>query len=143
MKKRAIYSTGIVMMLLTCLGIIGSSVTAGSRQHAELSSLTMNKLTEADFEGLTTHVSIPDGFLVVGGQIRVPVVESLTLRSGELINTVILDEKGGQIPLSQIKKYQRVHVYGYRTDAGFVFANKIKRLALRPGDKAGPNTEPE
>jgi hypothetical protein len=142
MIKKAFKSSRVIAILIACLAIIGSSVVAGSRHHDELTSLTFNKLSEMHFEDQVTHVSVTEGFIVVG-QIRVPVVEKLTLRSGETFHTLIVDEKGGKIPLSQIRIFQRVHVYGYKTDSGFVFAEKIQRLALKKGDKTGPSAIPE
>ncbi len=142
MNKKIMYKAAQIIMLMVCLGIMGSSVMAGSKQPWKLGKVNLNDLTPVEFEGQATYINPTDGFLVVG-QTKVPVVENQSLKSGESITTVIVDENGNRIPMSQIKEFNRVLVNGYKSRAGFLFAEKIQRKPLKDGDKKGASSVPE
>ena len=142
MKRKLIYNTGLVVILIACLGFIGSSVTAGARQYNKFNKISMDQLTWAEHEGQAFNVNPTEAFFVVN-QIKIHVVENLRLRSGEVFSTVILDENGNRMLLSQLKDFQRVAVEGYITRENFTFATKIKRKPLRSGDPTKTSAIPQ
>ena len=142
MKTKHLYTTGFFAILIGCLGIMGSSVMAGSKNMSQLTKINLNDLRLAHYEGQATLVDPTDRCIVLGG-IRIPVVEGQKMGSGEVITTEIYNEKGQRIPLSQLKNYDRVQVHGYRSNIGFLFAETIQKIAPKPGDKKGPGSEPQ
>ena len=142
MKRKLIYNTGLVVILIACLGFIGSSVTAGARQYNKFNKISMEELNKTLHEGQAFSVNPTEAFFVVN-QIKIHVVENLRLRSGEVISTVIIDENGNRMLLSQLKNFQRVRVEAYTTRENFTFASKIKRVPLRPGDPTKPSAIPQ
>jgi len=140
MKRKQLYTLSFIAMLIACLSIIGSSVMAGSRL-AKIAQIPMKDLSQVEFQGIAFNINTTDSFLFVD-QTEVNIVENQSLKSGEVISSVILDEKGNRIPLTQIKDYQRVFVKGLSTARGFTIALKIQRQPLRPGDKSGPSSVP-
>lgn len=142
MKTKYLYAVGIIAILFGCLGILGSSVMAGSKNMSQLSKIKLSDLRLVHYEGQATLVDPTDRCLVLGG-IRIPVVEGQKMGSGEVITTEIYDEKGQRIPLSQLKNYDRVQVHGYRSNIGFLFAETIQKMAPKPGDKSGPSSVPQ
>jgi hypothetical protein len=141
MKRKHIYKTGIVAILIGCLGFLGSSVMAGSRD-AKFARILMEDLLAQEINGQAFSVNVTDSFLVVD-QTKVYVVENIKLKSGETISTEITDENGNRLPLSQIKNYQRVKVKAYTSEDGCTIASKIQRLKNKPEDPKGPSGIPQ
>lgn len=143
MKTKYLYTAGLIAILIGCLGILGSSVMAGSKNMAQLTKIKLSDLTPSHFESQVSWVDPTDRCIVVGG-FRIAVVEGQRMGSGEVITTKIYDENGRRIPLSQLKNYDRIQIDCYKTVAdGFLFAERIQRLAPKPGDKRGPSSEPQ
>ena len=133
---------GIIAILIGCLGIMGSSVMADSKNMDQLTTVKLSELRSVHFEGQATLVA-PSARCIVLGGIRIPVVEEQRMGSGEVITTRIFDEKGQRITLAQLKNYDRVQVVGYSSRIGFLFAESIQRIASKPGYKSGSSSEPQ
>jgi len=142
MKTKYLYTAGIIAILIGCMGIMGSSVMAGSKNMSQLAKIKLSDLKHVRYQGQATLVDPTDRCIVLGG-IRIPVVEGQKMGSGEMITTKIFDEKGQRIPLSQLKNYDRVQVEGYKSHIGFLFAETIQKMPPNEGDKKGPSSEPQ
>ena len=142
MKTKHLYTTGFFAILIGCLGIMGSSVMAGSKNLSKLTKIKLSDLRLVYYEGQATLVDPTDQYIVLGGT-RIPVVEGQRMGSGEVISTEIYNETGKKIPLSQLKNYDWVQVHGYRSNYGFIFAETIHKMAPKPGAKSGQSSEPQ
>lgn len=143
MKKRSLKAITDLLLVVFYLGM------AVNAAFGETTAVDKTKgyypkeaLLKVEYKGQAMSVNTVDGFMIVR-QVKVHVVNGLTLKDGTAYTTVLLDENGNALNLAAFKNYQRVWVTGYRARDGYMFAEKIQRQRNKPKDKLGPSPIPQ